>query len=204
MVIQKRGNLFNTRMQVLVNTVNTVGVMGAGVALTTKMIFPKMFQQYKKFCKDHLFNIGQLWLYTNSNRWAILNFPTKKHWMDKSEIEWIHMGLRNFTKTYEERGIKEIAFPMLGCNNGGLSVNEVYPVMMSYLDPLPIPIEIWLHDETAPNPIWEELAEVCKDEDTTFKRIVGRCTCFEELVKMPGVSKDNVGKEINKLLGIEP
>lgn len=205
MVTLRNGSIFDSRAQVLVNTVNTVGVMGAGLALTFKMMFPKMFKQYKEFCKQRLFNVGQLWLYTNSNRWSVLNFPTKKHWKDYSEIEYIHWGLRNFCKTWQERGIASIAFPMLGCKNGGLKVEDVLPVMREYLDPLPIPIEIWIQERDDPyNPIWNELVEACVDNDTTFKRIVNTCESFEELVKMPGISKDNVGKDINKLLHIEP
>ena len=203
MIEYKTGNIFTTEKQTIVNTVNTVGVMGAGLALIHKAMFPKMFQQYKSYCKDGLFNVGQLWLYTKTNRWNVLNFPTKRHWKDRSEISIIEIGLTNLVKTYRQRGITSLAIPLLGCHNGGLNEETVLPVMVRYLDQMEIPIEIWKNDWNIPNPIWEELYTACESEDTTFKRIVRQCSCFEDLVKMPGVGKDTFGKEVNKIIQYE-
>ena len=137
------GDLFRSPAQVLVNTVNTVGVMGKGIAKQFKDIYPEMFTQYQQFCKQGMFTTGQLWLYKTNNKW-ILNFPTKKHWRSKSQIEYIEVGLQKFVSTYDSKGIISISFPMLGCGNGELNwKTQVQPLMEKYLKPLPI--EVYIH-----------------------------------------------------------
>lgn len=137
------GDLFRSPTQVLVNTVNTVGVMGKGIAKQFKDIYPEMFTQYQQFCKQEMFSTGQLWLYKTNNKW-ILNFPTKEHWRSKSKIEYIEVGLKKFVSTYDSKGIVSISFPMLGCGNGELNwETQVQPLMEKYLKPLPI--EVYIH-----------------------------------------------------------
>lgn len=126
-------NIFETRCQTIVNTVNCVGVMGKGIALEMKNRYPEMFEKYKDFCQKGYIDIGKLWLYKYSDEKWILNFPTKKHWKDNSEYEYIEEGMKKFLNTYKERGIKTIAFPMLGCNNGGLDKDKVLQIMVQYL-----------------------------------------------------------------------
>ncbi len=134
-------SLFLSPAQTLVNTVNTVGVMGKGIALEFKKRYPRMFERYRMFCDDGSLTVGKLQLYKTPNKW-ILNFPTKEHWRGPSKLEWIESGLRRFAETYRERGIISASFPMLGCGNGGLPWDEVGPLMKRYLDPLPIPVFI--------------------------------------------------------------
>jgi O-acetyl-ADP-ribose deacetylase (regulator of RNase III) len=124
-------SLFNVKAQVLVNAVNTVGVMGAGIALEFKLRFPDMFQDYYNRCAKGSVKIGKPYLYGN-----ILNFPTKDHWKDPSRLEWVDQGLRSFVNTYKELGIKSIAFPKLGCGKGGLDWQEVQKMMIHYFEPL--------------------------------------------------------------------
>ncbi len=81
-----RGNIFTSNAKVLVNTVNTVGIMGKGVALEFKKYYPKMYQEYKDLCDNNQLNIGDLHLYKTTNKW-ILNFPTKKHWRNPSKLD---------------------------------------------------------------------------------------------------------------------
>lgn len=89
------GDLLKSPARVLVNTVNTVGVMGKGIAKDFKTIYPEMFIQYQLLCERKQFHIGQLWLYKTRHKW-ILNFPTKKDWKQPSKIEYIEEGLRKF------------------------------------------------------------------------------------------------------------
>jgi len=139
-------DLFESPAQVIVNTVNTVGVMGKGIAKRFKDIYPDMFVKYVELCEKDLFNVGQLWLYKTPHKW-VLNFPTKKHWRSSSKIEYVEEGLKKFVETYEEKGITSISFPLLGCGNGGLNwENEVKPLMEKYLRPLPIEVYIHLSD----------------------------------------------------------
>jgi O-acetyl-ADP-ribose deacetylase (regulator of RNase III) len=154
-----RGNIFNTKAQVVVNTVNCVGVMGKGIALVYKLRYPKMFDLYKEHCKSKLIGIGKLWLYKGEPDapW-VLNFPTKFHWKYPSKLEYIEKGLQKFLDTYNVQGIQSIAFPLLGAHNGGLDRDEVYQLMTSYLSKCEIPIEIFEYDPSAPDDLFESFA----------------------------------------------
>lgn len=146
MIKYVRGDLLKSPTQVLVNTVNTVGIMGAGIALQFKEQYPEMFQKYQLLCKKKLLDIGKLYLWkpTNTSSKEILLFPTKKHWLNLSELNWIEAGLQKFVENYERLNIKSIAFPKLGCGNGGLSWHDVKPSMEKYLGPLPIEIYVYI------------------------------------------------------------
>lgn len=143
MITFVEGNLFESPAKVLVNTVNTVGAMGKGIAFEFKKIYPEMFRQYRDLCDSGKFNIGNLWVYKTSNKW-ILNFPTKKHWNQPSNIEIIKKGLLTFVNNYDKLEIDTIAFPPLGCGNGQLNFEfQVKPLMEQHLSKLPITIFIY-------------------------------------------------------------
>jgi O-acetyl-ADP-ribose deacetylase (regulator of RNase III) len=136
------GDLFESPAQTLVNTVNTVGVMGKGIALRFKQIYPEMFAKYQELCESGQFTIGQLYLWRTPNKW-VLNFPTKEHWRRPSKLQYIEAGLEKFVEGYQDAGISSIAFPPLGCGNGELDFDEVRPLMERYLADLPIQIYIY-------------------------------------------------------------
>lgn len=150
------GNIFNTKAQTIVNTVNCVGVMGKGIALVFKLRYPSMFEIYQNYCRQHLISIGKLWIYKGDPKdpW-VLNFPTKTHWKLPSEYEYIEKGLQKFVETYKEKGITSIAFPLLGANNGGLDKNKVMEIMIHYLSQCDIPVEIYQYDPSAPDDLFE-------------------------------------------------
>lgn len=143
-----KGNIFNTKCQCIVNTVNCVGVMGAGIAYECRLRFPTMFKKYRKLCNDKLINIGILWLYKEDQKW-ILNFPTKYHWKYESKPEYLEKGLQKFLNTYKEKGITSIAFPLLGASNGGIPEGISIEIMKRYLEKCDIPIEIYNYDPNA-------------------------------------------------------
>lgn len=146
MLMYIEGNMFESPAQVLVNTVNTVGVMGKGIALTFKKVYPDMYKNYRYYCENKQFEMGKLYLYKTPGKW-ILNFPTKINWRNPSKIEYIEQGLKKFVASYKEKGIKSIAFPKLGCGNGGLNFEtQVKPLMDKYLSNLDIDIYVYLHD----------------------------------------------------------
>lgn len=152
-----KGNIFNSKAQTIVNTVNCVGVMGKGIALVFKLRYPKMFDEYVSLCKRHLISPGKLWIYKGEPDapW-VLNFPTKFHWKYPSKIEYVESGLQKFVDTYEEKGITSIAFPMLGTHNGGLDKDEVQVLMEKYLNKCDIPIEIYDYDPSAPDDLFDK------------------------------------------------
>ena len=147
MITYIEGDLFSSPAKVLVNTVNTKGVMGKGIALRFKKIYPEMFTQYRQYCETGKIDIGNLYLYRTENKW-ILNFPTKRDWRKPSRVEYIEAGLQKFTASFGEMGITSIAFPALGCGNGELNFeSQVKPIMEFYLGKLSISTFIYLASE---------------------------------------------------------
>lgn len=146
-----KGDLLSSPAQVLVNTVNIVGVMGKGIALQFKNKYSEMFKSYQQICEKHMLDIGKLYLWKSSEKWVLM-FPTKKHWRNPSKIEYIESGLKKFVDNYERLGIESIAFPKLGCGNGNLDWNIVKPIMEKYLKPLPISVYIYIDNYTYEQP----------------------------------------------------
>ncbi len=139
------GNLFLSPAQTLVNTVNTVGVMGKGIAREFKTIFPEMYAAYAARCEGGELQPGTLHLHRTPHKW-ILNFPTKRHWRQPSRLADIETGLDAFIRGYEAQGITSVAFPQLGCGNGGLDWEaDVRPMMERRLADLPIEVYIHIH-----------------------------------------------------------
>lgn len=151
MIEYVEGDIFNSPAQVIVNTVNTVGVMGKGLALSFKKRYPQMFEVYRKACEKHQFSIGKLMIYYAPDHWILL-FPTKMNWRNPSKIEYLEEGLRKFVNTYAEKRIASIAFPKLGCGNGELSWTDVKAVMERYLKSLPITIYIYVGPDKTQTP----------------------------------------------------
>lgn len=143
------GNLFLSTAQTLVNTVNTAGVMGKGIARDFKSFYPTMFAEYKRACDAGTLVMGSLLLYRTAHKW-VLNFPTKRHWRQASRLSDIEQRLETFQRTYAEQGISSIAFPQLGCGQGGLDwESEVRPLMERYLGALPV--DVFVHVPAAPS-----------------------------------------------------
>lgn len=160
-IIFKKGNIFSSDKQTIVNTINCVGVMGKGVALGFKLRYPDMYEKYKEFCKNKQITIGKLWLYRRpqqDSKW-VLNFPTKFHWKYPSKMEYLEAGLQKFVETYQEKGITSIAFPLLGTHNGGLDKNDVLNIMHFYLNKCSIPIEIYDYDPKAPDELYKQFKD---------------------------------------------
>jgi len=160
--IERGKTIFDSSAQTLVNTINCVGVMGKGLALEFKNRYPAMFDKYKSFCDKGVFKPGVLWIYKAEDGKWILNFPTKIDWKNPSKIEYIEEGLKKFVEIWSEKGITSVAFPLLGCSNGGLNPDEVIPIMEKYLNQCEgLDVTIYDHrepiveDPVLPNP--EEL-----------------------------------------------
>ena len=158
------GNIFTTKCDVIVNTVNCVGVMGAGIALECRLRYPEMHLRYIELCNRNLIQIGKLWLYKSDEKW-ILNFPTKRHWRLPSRVEFIDAGLRKFAEVYEEKNIHSIAFPMLGADKGGMKMETSLNLMKQYLDPLPIDIELYQYDDLASDDLYDKLSNFLLSND---------------------------------------
>lgn len=136
-------DIMSSKKQTLVNTVNCVGVMGKGIALEFKRKYPDMYKEYVSRCKEHAVRPGKPYLYSDLTGASVLLFPTKDHWRSPSKLEYIIDGLDWFTEHYKDLGITSVAFPPLGCGNGGLKWEVVGPIMYQKLSKLPIDVDIY-------------------------------------------------------------
>lgn len=133
------GDMFSYKADALVNPVNTVGVMGKGLALAFKKKFPNNFALYKKACDEKQVVVGKMFttINTDSNRPKyIINFPTKEHWINSSNIEWIKTGLIDLRRLIITSDIRSIVIPALGCGNGGLNWHDVNYYIYNILEGL--------------------------------------------------------------------
>lgn len=128
MIQYTTGNLLDANTEAMVNTVNCVGVMGKGIALQFKQAFPENYERYRLACQQGQVVPGRMLVVPTGNLMGarlIINFPTKRHWKDKSRIDDVASGLTALVQTIRENAIRSIAVPPLGCGNGGLSWDAV-------------------------------------------------------------------------------
>jgi len=142
-----KGDMFKSPAQVLTNTVNCVGVMGAGLALEFKNRYPMMFEDYKTKCDQGAVKSGQPYLWEDDTA-QILNFPTKRDWRNDSVFQDIEDGLKHLASSYPEMGIQSLAMPALGCGLGGLDWSDVKPLIEKYLGPLP-DLDVYVYEPQA-------------------------------------------------------
>lgn len=194
------GDLFTSRAQTLVNTVNTVGVMGKGIALEFKKRFPDMYQDYKKRCEAGEVRLGRPYLYRRVVPPWILNFPTKDNWRSVARLQDITDGMNYLEAHYKEWEIESLAVPPLGCGQGQLEWRVVGPTLYRHLSRLDILVELYApfgtpHEELRPeylgelspsqitstvpriNPAWVALVDVLhRIEQELYHRPIGRVT----------------------------
>jgi O-acetyl-ADP-ribose deacetylase (regulator of RNase III) len=140
MIEEAIGNLLQTDVEALVNTVNCVGFMGKGIALQFKQAWPENFENYAKACHSGEVRPGKMFIFETGrmvNPKYIINFPTKRHWRGDSRIEDIESGLSALVRDVKRLGIRSVAVPPLGCGNGGLDWKDVGPLIHRAFDALP-------------------------------------------------------------------
>lgn len=141
------GDLLKADAEALVNTVNTVGVMGKGIALQFKEAFPYNNKVYIQACKNNELSPGKLLAVVDSNllygKKLIINFPTKIHWRQPSQYEYIEQGLKSLRTLIQKDNIVSIAIPPLGAGNGGLDWQIVKPMIVRELQDLSAEIQIY-------------------------------------------------------------
>lgn len=142
------GNLFDSKAQTLVNTVNCVGVMGKGIALEFKQRFPEMYADYVERCQRQAVKLGEPYVYRTLFPPWVLNFPTKEHWRSDTNLQDIIRGLEYLIAHYREWGITSLAVPPLGCGYGQLEWRIVGPTLYRYLSRLDIPVELYAPHNT--------------------------------------------------------
>lgn len=150
MIERGKGNLLTADVDALVNTVNTVGVMGKGLALQFKKAFPESFASYERACKAGELVTGRVQVVERlASPRFIVNFPTKRDWRQPSKVEYVQDGLRDLVARVRELGIRSIAVPPLGCGNGGLEWATVRPLIVEAFRELP-EVRVVLYEPAEP------------------------------------------------------
>ncbi|HFE37308.1 MAG TPA: Appr-1-p processing protein [Gammaproteobacteria bacterium] len=151
MIRYTQGNLLEAKVDALVNTVNTVGVMGKGIALMFKERFPQNMAEYAQACQEKRLKTGKMFVTETGERvgprW-IVNFPTKQHWRAQSKMEWVDAGLQDLRHFIVENRVRSIAIPPLAAGNGGLDWGEVRPRIEAALADL-TEVDILIYEPTA-------------------------------------------------------
>lgn len=140
MVQLQSGDILNADVEALVNTVNCVGIMGRGIALQFKHMFPENFEAYANACARNDVQPGKMFVFATghlTNPRYIINFPTKRHWRGKSRIEDIEAGLKGLVNEVKQRDIKSVAIPPLGSGLGGLNWSDIRPLILEAAKELP-------------------------------------------------------------------
>jgi O-acetyl-ADP-ribose deacetylase (regulator of RNase III) len=142
------GSLFDSGAQCLINPVNTVGVMGAGLAKAFRTRYPDMFATYRKMCEEGDLRPGQVafWAAKREPEQVICLFPTKEHFSQKSTVLLIDASLRSFAKFAPYMNIETAAFPMVGCGLGGLDFDlQVKPLLERHLKALQMDVAVYVN-----------------------------------------------------------
>jgi len=200
------GDILQSKVQTLVNTVNCVGIMGKGIALEFKKHFSEMYKDYKDKCDRNEVIIGEPYIYKGLFPPWVINFPTKKDWRSLSKIKDIQIGLEYIVEHYKEWGIESLAVPPLGCGNGQLDWRDVGPVIFQTLNKIDISVELYAphgtpriylkreflsqtstngrshpHQSQTLNPAWLALVEILYQlEKQPYHQPVGR-TIFHKI-----------------------
>lgn len=155
MIVFKKGNILEADVEALVNTVNCVGIMGRGIALQYKKAFPKNYKAYKIACDRNDVQPGKMFVHDLArleNPRYIINFPTKRHWRNKSRLKDIESGLTDLTNVILRKKITSVAIPPLGCGLGGLKWKDVRPLIEEAMNKLPDVHAIVFEPGGAPEP----------------------------------------------------
>lgn len=151
----EHGNLLKTKADAHVNTVNTVGFMGKGIALQFKKAYPDNFTAYERACKNDEVQVGKMFVFERdafTQPRYIINFPTKKHWRAKSKLPDIKAGLEDLVRVVRELNIESIAIPPLGSGLGGLDWRDVRPLIEDAFANLPDVLVLLFEPRGAPDP----------------------------------------------------
>ena len=151
MTVKRRyGDIFETQCEAIVNPVNCVGVMGKGLAKVFRSRYPENYRAYQAACLQHQVIVGQMFITQvemDSYLRYIINFPTKHHWSNPSQLEYIEDGLRNLKESLVLLKIRSVAIPALGCGCGALSWDQVAPRIVDCLGDLD-DVYVELYDPT--------------------------------------------------------
>lgn len=193
---EAHGNLLDADVDALVNTVNTVGVMGKGIALQFKRAYPAMFKAYAKAAKSGAIELGTMHVFDTGSMTGprfIINFPTKGHWRAKSRLADIDAGLDDLVRVIRDLDVRSVAVPPLGCGNGGLSWSRVRPLIKRKLADIPdVAILVYAPDGAPP-------AAAMRDATRPPKLTIGKAAMVALLASYAEMTFEVSQIEVQKL-----
>jgi len=196
-ITEAHGNLLDDPADALVNTVNTVGIMGKGIALQFKRRFPAMFKDYERAAKQDALHLGSMHVWptgTFEPPRYVINFPTKGHWRSRSKLRDIEAGLDDLRTVLLDLNVKSVAVPPLGCGHGGLRWSDVEPLIERVLGDLPgIDVRVYPPEGSPP-------ASDMVDNTTRPKMTHGKATLLVLLDRYQNQAFEVSQVEIQKLL----
>lgn len=197
MIVRGEGNLLEAHADALVNTVNTVGVMGKGIALQFKRAYPAMFEDYARAAKAGELATGRMHVWATDAAYGpryVINFPTKQHWKGRSKLEFISEGLHDLSRVVDELSIESIALPPLGCGNGGLPWGAVRPLIEETFAASPVKVILF-------EPIGAPAASRMPDRRPRTTLTPGRALLLRSMVRYRNVAMEDPSHlELQKLL----
>ena len=143
------GDILLSSMQTITIGVNTAGV------LIDRFVRRVLFrldcaEEYLDLCESLILKPGKPFLHkpfhkfsTFNNPWVLL-FPITNSPQNPLEKETLEEGLKWVVENYQQEGINSLAVPALGCGQDGFRwLEDVQPLLLSYLSKLDIPVEIY-------------------------------------------------------------
>lgn len=198
MISEADGNLLTADVDALVNTVNTVGIMGKGIALQFKRAFPTMFKAYARAAKAGELRLGEMYVWPTQQLDGprfVINFPTKGHWKTSSRLADIERGLDDLVRVVRDHDIASIAVPPLGCGNGGLDWAVVEPLIHRKLEVLS-DVDVRLYP-----PVGAPRASSMVNAETAPRMTPGRAALIQLLVSYRRfATEDPTLIEVQKLM----
>jgi O-acetyl-ADP-ribose deacetylase (regulator of RNase III) len=140
----ENGNLFTSKADALINPVNCIGAMSAGLAKEFRDRYPECMSRYKEACAAKVLRPGILMLCKREERPSIIMFPTKDHWRGKAKLEWIDQGLVYLKNHYREWRLRSVAMPQIGCGLGGLRWEDVSALVEKHFADEELKIEVYV------------------------------------------------------------
>lgn len=197
MIREEHGNLLRADVDALVNTVNTVGVMGKGIALQFKRAYPQMFDAYERAAKSGLVRVGEMFVWETGMLEGprfIINFPTKRHWRSPSQLPDIDAGLHDLVDVIVKNSIRSIAVPPLGCGNGGLDWREVAPLIWRSLGPIADTVDVLVYPPEGAPPAADMINRTARPRMTSARAAVLKILRAYENSSMGGATPLEVQK----------
>lgn len=195
------GNIFNSKVDAIVTTVNCVGFMGKGMALECALRHPEVENEYQIACKDNQIKIGSIYWIILRNGQHLALFPTKNDYKHNSKMSYITSGLQSLVESLYQRGIKSVALPKLGSELGGLDWNLVEVEIMKYFEHVDVDLEIWSYGGAKQDEMISTLIYKLQSDFSGVRKLTG--VSEELLKKILAASENTIFLSVSDLLRIK-